>query len=159
MEVPEEPLRPRPISEPTEDILMALTLCQVLEESPPTLRAWEPEQAPAPTMELPEEPVMTPAISEQAGYAHSSDSLSAATRATCTFGSPGARPGSTPAMEVPEGPLMPLVMSDPAQDIHRALTPCQQLQEPPAPLAAPSPSKLQHQLSWLPKGAANHLSQ
>ena len=40
-------------------------------------------------------------------------------------------------MEVPEGPLMPLAMSEPAQDIHRALTPCQQLQEPHAPLAAP----------------------
>ena len=44
-------------------------------------------------------------------------------------------------MEVPEGPLMPLVMSDPAQDIHRALTPCQQLQEPPAPLEAPEPKQ------------------
>ena len=64
MEVPEEPLRPRPMSEPTEDILMALTLCQVREESSQTLRAWEPEQSPAQTMEVPEEPGMTPAISE-----------------------------------------------------------------------------------------------
>ena len=39
-------------------------------------------------------------------------------------------------MEVPEGTLMPLAMSNPAQDVHRALTPCQQLQEPPATLAA-----------------------
>ena len=36
---------------------------------------------------------------------------------------------------------MPLAMSDPAQDIHRALTPCQQLQEPPAPQAAPEPDQ------------------
>ena len=62
MEVPKEPLRPCPMSEPTEDIRVALTLCQVREESPPTLRVWEPEQAPAPTMEFPEEPVMTPSI-------------------------------------------------------------------------------------------------
>ena len=64
MEVHEDPLRPRDMSEPAEDIPMALTLCQVREESPPPLRAREPEQAPAPAMEVPEEPVMTPAISE-----------------------------------------------------------------------------------------------
>ena len=44
-------------------------------------------------------------------------------------------------MEVPEGTLMSLAMSDPAQDIHSALTPCQQLQEPPAPLAAREPKQ------------------
>ena len=64
MEVPEEPLRPRDISEPAEDVLRALTLCQVLEESPAPLTAREPEQDPAPALGFPEEPVMTPAISE-----------------------------------------------------------------------------------------------
>ena len=44
-------------------------------------------------------------------------------------------------MEVPEGPLMPLAMSESAQDIHKALTPCQQLQETPASLAAPEPKQ------------------
>ena len=34
---------------------------------------------------------------------------------------------------------MPPALSEPAEDVLTALIPCQELQEPPAPLAAPEP--------------------
>ena len=43
-----------------------------------------------------------------------------------------------PAREVFEGPLMPPALSEPALDILTALTPCQELEDPHAPLAAPA---------------------
>ena len=43
-----------------------------------------------------------------------------------------------PAREVSEGPLIPPVFSEPVQDTHTALTPCQELEDPHAPLAAPA---------------------
>ncbi|EFB24483.1 hypothetical protein PANDA_022352 [Ailuropoda melanoleuca] len=76
MEAPEEPLKPRPMSEtvediltdlthcqePAHDILTALTPCQELEDPPVPFAAPASLHTAALSMEVPEEPLMPPAL-------------------------------------------------------------------------------------------------
>ena len=55
-------------------------------------------------------------------------------------------------MEVPEEPVMTPAISVPQQDILTALTPCQELQEPPLPLAALEPEQAPAPAMEVPEG-------
>ncbi|XP_057162424.1 ral guanine nucleotide dissociation stimulator-like [Ursus arctos] len=142
------------VSGPVQLVVRALIHREDVQESPAPLESQEPQQAPAPATEVPEEPEMTPPTSEPR-----QDILTALTPCRELEESPAPleslEPAQAPAlpMEVPEGTLMPPALSETAQDILTALTPSQELQEPRPASAAPEPEQPAAPASEVPKRA------
>ena len=130
------------VSGPVQLVVRALIHREDVQESPAPLESQEPEQAPALAREVPEGPLMPPALSESA-----QDRLTALSpcqklqEPPVPLAAPEPKQAPVLAMEVPEEPLRPHAMSEPAEDILTALTLCQELEESPAPLESQEPEQ------------------